>query len=87
MDYGLGSYDDWCFWHRVRHLNGWITAYTNKSEYQHWGAWSLNQLGDRNKRDTENREKFKEIYGEYPEDIWAKKYPKQMAAHYRLGFG
>ena len=84
LNYGMGGYDDWDFWHRVRHLNGWTTAYTNKSAYQHWGSWTLLKI-PRFKMD-ENREYFKKKYGKYAEDIWMKKYPKQMKKVYYENF-
>jgi glycosyltransferase involved in cell wall biosynthesis len=82
--YGAGGYDDWRFWHLVRHINGWITAYTNKSAYQHWGSWTLRQTDQSNI--NKNREKFKDEFGEYPEDIWNKKYPEQMKQSYYDNF-
>jgi len=85
LGYGMGGYDDWDFWHRVRHVNGWITAYTTKSAYQHFGSWTLSKVPEELKS-LKNREYFKKKFGEYAEDIWAKKYPEQMSAVYHEGF-
>lgn len=83
--YEFGGYDDWDYWHQVRHLNGWMTAYTNRSCYQHWGSWTLSQIPE-NLKSTNNREYFKSKFGHYPEDIWQLKYPDQMKANYLEGF-
>lgn len=85
LGYGMGGYDDWCFWNRVRHINGWITAYTNKSAYQHWGSWTLRHIPEFEKS-QKNREYFKKKYGKYAEDIWMEKYPEQMQSDYWGGF-
>lgn len=84
LDYGVGGFDDWDFWHRVRHVNGWITAYTNKSAYQHWGSWTLSQVPQ--VEIDANREIFKKKFGEEPEEIWMSLYPDQMKADYYKGF-
>ncbi len=85
LNFGMGGYDDWDFQNRIRHINGWITAYTNKSAYQHWGSWTLSKIPEFQKS-HQNREYFKEKYGEYAEDIWARLYPDQMQADYFSGF-
>jgi O-antigen biosynthesis protein len=85
LGYGMGGYDDWDFQNRVRHINGWITAYTNKSAYQHWGSWTLKHIPEFEKSEN-NREYFKKKYGAYAEDIWMSKYPDQMKADYWKGF-
>lgn len=84
LNFGMGGYDDWDLWHRVRHINKWITAYTNRSSYQHWGSWTLSKMPSF--KMDENREYFKKKYGEYAEDIWNKLYPDQMQADYYKGF-
>jgi len=84
LSYGKGGFDDWDFFHRVRHLNGWITAYTNKSAYQHWGSWTLSKVPQ---FDIDaNREVFKKKFGKEAEEIWFEKYPDQMKADYYVGF-
>jgi GT2 family glycosyltransferase len=82
--YGLGGYEDWDIFHRMRHLNGWINAYTTKSCFQHLHSYTQNKLDqtERAKGDIERRNYFKSKFGEYPEDIWNKKYPEQMAMNY-----
>ena len=87
---GRGTYDDWSYWYefRLSRRKLWQTAYTNKSQYQHWGSHSFKIRGDdqRKKYDHINREYFKKKHGDYPEDIWNKLYPKQMAQDYGKGF-
>jgi GT2 family glycosyltransferase len=86
LAYKEGGYDDWDFWHRVRHINGWKTAYTNKAAYQHRDSstyLAMDDGRDRVERDMKNREIFKSKFGDYAEDIWNKKYPEQMAALWR----
>lgn len=85
LGYGMGGYDDWDFWHRVRHVDGWITAYTNKSAYQHWGSWTMRHIPEFMKSD-QNREHFKKKFGKYAEEIWGEKYPEQMKTNYYKGF-
>lgn len=87
--YGAGGYDDWDFFHRMRHLKGWKTAYTNKAVYQHGHSktyQAMDQNGEREKRDQANREHFKEKFGDYAEDIWQQKYPEQMSMDYYSNF-
>lgn len=86
--YGLGGYDDWDFWHRMRHINGWLTAYTTKACYQHKHSSTQKALdiGDRSGRDIKNKELFKSKFGRYAEDIWNELYPDQMKEDYYLFF-
>ncbi len=84
--YKEGGYDDWDFWHRVRHVKGWKTAYTNKAGYQHKDSSTYIAMDDgynRTERDNRNREHFKSKFGEYAEDIWAEKYPEQMKQQWK----
>lgn len=83
-NYKEGGYDDWDYWHRVRHIFGWKTAYTTKSCYQHKHSSTYIALdsGDRSERDKRNREYFKSKFGKYAEDIWNEKYPDQMREDY-----
>lgn len=84
--YKEGGYDDWDFWHRVRHVNKWKTAYTNKAVYQHKDSSTYIAMDNgynRTERDTRNREHFKSKFGEYAEAIWQSKYPEQMSQPYR----
>jgi hypothetical protein len=84
-NFGMGGYDDWDFWHRVRHKNKWQTIYTNMSCYQHYGSWTLSKIPEIEKSEK-NREYFKKKHGEYPEDIWNRLYSEQMKADYLQGF-
>ncbi len=84
--YGLGGYDDWDFWHRVRDIEGWKQAYTNKARYQHRDSSTQIALDDgisRAKRDSENREYFKQKYGEYADVLFAQKFPEQVSQSWR----
>jgi len=83
--YGLGGGDDWDFFHRMRHINGWLTAYTTRACYQHKHSSTQIATDDglsRKVRDIANMELFKTKYGKYPEDIWKELYPEQMAEDY-----
>lgn len=80
--YDKGGYDDYDFFHRMRDLNGWKQAYTNRAAFQHRDSSTqiaLNNLeGDRAKRDIKNRELYKERFGEYPDIQFAQLFPEQM---------
>ena len=83
--YKEGGFDDWDYWHRVRHVDGWKTAYTTRACYQHHHSATYKALDDgksRAERDARNREHFKEKFGAYAEDIWNEKYPSQMQEDY-----
>lgn len=84
-NYGAGGYDDWDMWHRMRHISGWLTAYTNKSEYNHYGSWTLGKIPE-SEKSMKNKEYFKSKFGAYAEDIWREMYPEQMVADYLGGF-
>lgn len=87
--YKEGGYDDWDFFHRMRHIEGWKTAYTNNACFQHVHSATYKYLDDgksRQERDKRNAEHFKWKFGEYAEEIWNKLYPEQMAANYWEGF-
>lgn len=87
-NYGLGGYEDWDFWHRVRHLNKWQTAYTTKACYQHFDSFTQNILDqkERAKEDIRRRDYFRGKFGKYPEEIWWDYYPGQMATDWRSEF-
>ncbi len=85
--YKEGGMDDWDFFHRVRHVNGWKTAYTNKAVFQHADSSTYMALdtrdGNRSERDRNNAEIFKSRFGRYAEDIWNEKYPEQMKERWK----
>lgn len=85
LGYGAGGYDDWDFFHRMRHINGWITVYINQAEYQHYGSWTLSKVPE-SEKGKKNRKYFKDKHGAYAEDIWSELYPDQMSANYQEGF-
>lgn len=78
--YGMGGYDDYDFFHRMRDLNGWKQAYTNRAQFQHKDSSTLSALDqtDRAERDRRNKEMYKERFGEYPDIQFAKLFPEQM---------
>jgi GT2 family glycosyltransferase len=82
LGYNLGSYDDYDFWWRVRHINGWKTALTNKSAYQHWGSWTLGNLPDRSERDKQNLQYFVHKWGNEPEYLFSRDFPEQWEQDY-----
>lgn len=77
--YGLGGFDDYDFWHRFRHINGWRTAYTNQACYQHLDSSTQNRRDpqERSQSDVRNREYFKEKWGEYPDELFRSLHPQQ----------
>lgn len=79
-NYGLGGYDDWDWHHRMNHIKGWKSAYTNATAYQHRDSTSQNLRDpkERSESDKKNGEYFKSKFGKYPEEIWQEKYPNQM---------
>ena len=83
--YGLGGFDDWDLQHRVRHINGWQAAYTNKAAYQHKDSSTqlLRDPRERTQSDIRSREYFKSKFGEYPEEIWNRLYPEQAKESWR----
>lgn len=80
--YKAGGYDDYDFFHRMRDLNGWKQAYTNRAAFQHKDSSTYMALdardGDRSERDLRNREIYKERHGEYPDVQFAQLFPEQM---------
>lgn len=83
--YGLGGYDDWDIWHRIRHLEGWRTAYTNLAYYQHLDSHTQLQRDPKERRESDktNKEYFKQKFGDYPENIWNMLYPEQYKLPWR----
>lgn len=79
--YGLGGYDDYDWQHRMRHLRGWKTAYTNAAAFQHRDSSSqlLRDSKERSETDKKNYELFKLKFDEYPDVMWKRMYPKQFA--------
>ncbi|HEX9504139.1 MAG TPA: glycosyltransferase [Patescibacteria group bacterium] len=82
--YGLGGYEDYDYWYRVR-TEGLYTAYTNKASYQHKDSSTQNLLNqeERAKEDQRRREYFKSKFGEYPDILFAKTYPEQMKERWK----
>lgn len=80
--YGMGGYDDYDLFHRMRDINGWQQAYTNTTEFQHQDSSTQIALNirdnDRAERDLKNRELYKERFGEYPDLQFANLFPEQM---------
>ncbi len=85
--YTKGGYDDYDFWHRVRDINGWEQAYTNRAVFQHKDSSTYQALDerdhDRDERDTKNRELYKKRFGEYPDTQFANLFPEQMKERWR----
>lgn len=80
-----GGYEDWYFWSKVRR-DGWYTAYTNRTCFQHRDSSTTQLVGEENKKHTENRELFRKEFGDYPEEYFAKRYPEQMKQDWKEGF-
>jgi GT2 family glycosyltransferase len=85
--YTAGGYDDYDFFHRMRDLNGWKQAYTNKAAFQHMDSSTYNALDaidhSRSERDLKNREIYKERHGEYPDIQFAQLFPEQMITYWK----
>lgn len=85
--YSEGGYDDYDLFHRMRDLNGWKQAYTNKAQFQHADSATYKTLdaqnGDRALRDFNNRELYKKRHGEYPDIQFANLFPEQMKTQWR----
>ena len=79
------NYEDWDIIHRIRHINGWKTAYTNRACYQHNDSYTQKLLDQtvRNNEAAMNKHYFKEKFGKYPEEIWNELYPEQMEESWR----
>lgn len=80
--YDKGGYDDYDFFHRMRDINGWKQAYTNRAAFKHKDSSTYTALdqkdGDRSERDSNNRELYRKRHGEYPDVQFAKLFPDQM---------
>ncbi len=79
--YTKGGYDDYDLFHQMRDLNGWKQAYTNKAVFQHADSSTYRALDDgrsRDERDKNNREIYKNRWGEYPDIQFAQLFPQQM---------
>jgi len=81
----INSYDDWHYFMTARD-KGLKTAYTNLACYQHHHSSTQKLIPTREEQNTKNREHFKRLWGEYPEDRFARMYPEQMEKDYWSGF-
>lgn len=81
--FGMGGFDDYEFFYRMRNINGWQQAYTNRAEFAHNDSSTYRALDnrdhDRDERDARNKEIYKQIHGEYPDQQFARLYPEQMS--------
>lgn len=77
--------DDWDYWHSVR-MMGLKQAYTDKAQFQHMDGATIPRMEGHTERNKANYEYFKEKWGEYPEDLFAKQFPDQMNIPYWDGF-
>lgn len=80
----FNTYEDWDMWYRIRE-SGWKQAYTNKASYQHHHSFTQKLIPEREANDLKNKEYFKQKYGGYAEDLFAKQFPDQMAENYQEG--
>lgn len=85
--YSKGGYDDYDFFHRMRDINGWKQAYTNKAVFRHRDSSTYLALdkrdGDRWERDLKNREMYKKRFGEYPDQQFLKNFPEQFTISWK----
>lgn len=77
----FNTYEDWDFWKRMR--KNYKQAYTNKVEYQHMDSFTQQFVPEREVNDKKNREYFKEKHGGYPEDLFEKEFPGELAKAWR----
>lgn len=73
----LNSLDDLDYWRRFRE-KGFLTAYTNKAEYQHLDSFTQQKVGKRSENDIKNQEYYKHKYGETADEWLNRMYPEQM---------
>ena len=78
----FNSYDDWDYWLRMR-KQGFKQAYTNKVEYQHNDSFTQQFVPQRKENDARNREHFKIKHGDYPEALFEKEFPHELAKSWR----
>jgi GT2 family glycosyltransferase len=78
----FNSLDDWDFWRRYRE-DGYLTAYTNKAEYQHLDSYTQEKISSRSENDKKNREYYFKKWGEYPEEWLERTYPEQLKEPWR----
>lgn len=80
--YEEGGFDDYDFWTRVRDINGWKQAYTNKASFRHKDSSTYIALdkrdGTRAERDARNREIYKKRFGKDPDEWFAEKFLGQL---------
>ena len=81
----LNSYDDWDLFHRVR-MSGKKQAYTDKACFQHKHSTTQQLIPEREENDRKNKEYFREKWGDYAENLFAKEFPKQMKEDYQKGW-
>lgn len=79
-DYKEGGMDDWDFQHRLRHIAGYKTAYTNAAAFQHKDSSTYNAHDQekRKARDKKNAAIFKKKFGKTHDEIWNARYSEQM---------
>ncbi len=76
------TFGDWDYLHRLR-KKGYLTAYTNKAEFQHLDTYTVTRMPEMTERNKQNYEYFKEKHGEYADLLFAKTYPKQMEVNWK----
>lgn len=81
-----GAYEDWFYWSCIRRNRDLRTVYTTKTCFQHKDSSTTQIVGEQSKHHKENRELFKEEFGDYPEDYYSKLYPDQMKKGWRKEF-
>lgn len=86
-EYKEGGYDDYDFFHRMRDVNGWIQAYTNRAAFQHKDSSTYEALdrkhNNRQARVFRNRELYRKRFGEYPDIQFIVKFPEQMSISWK----
>ncbi len=80
-----GAYEDWFFWSMIRD-QGWLTAYTTETCFQHKDSSTTQVVGEQSKYHEENRRHFIDFFGKGPEEYYNELYPEQMQMPWREEF-
>ncbi len=80
-----GGYEDWYFFCELKD-EGWRTAYTTKTCFQHKDSSTTTVIGEESKFHAENTKLFADRFGLPPEEYYIKLYPDQMSMEWRREF-
>ena len=81
----INTFDDYDYFQTVR-TAGFKQAYTDKAQFQHMHSATIHKMVEHTERNKANFEYFKQKWGEYPDILFARDFPKQMETNYPDGF-